>query len=133
MCLAIVGALAVASPANAAYSDCPHKVGSNFIIGCLFPDANGGGTPYAMGTNAGCHNLTGGWANYASSVTNNSNYWAASWDYGYRIVLWGNANCSGSSTEIQMGTSTNLPKFLTSIPGNNDAESWAAYPCCGGF
>lgn len=131
--VALLGALAlslgivvaVASPASAAAWDCPKTNGSGqYIVGCLYPDANGGGAPYLMGNNAGCHNLTGGWLNIASSVKHGN---AA-----YRIVIWPYQNCSGGSTELFPGNSFNLPKYTTSRPFNNDTESWAIYPwdCC---
>jgi hypothetical protein len=136
--LLVIGAVALllaafmTSPANASYSSCPATNSSGVeILGCLFPDSNGGGNPYLMGYSPGCHNLTGGWANIASSVRNRSDVDAASRDYAFRIRLWGKANCAGPGTDVYPGEQFNLPYNLLTFPLNDDAESWAIYTCCG--
>lgn len=133
--LAIVAAIAcgfglvtaVASPASASYSNCPSSNGSITILGCLWPNANGNGNPYLMGAVAGCHNLTGGWANIASSVRNRTDLYEPILGYGFLIRLWPGPNCSGPNTDVDPGDQFNLPYNWFTMPLNDDAESWAAY------
>jgi len=118
------GLLATASPAQAATWYCPatNSAGAT-IVGCIYQNTNGGGSTYLAGTNQGCHNLTGGWNDIASSVRANSGP-------GYLLRIWVNANCSGTSYGVVPGAQGNLGAGGgTEFPFPNDgASSWAVYP-----
>jgi len=117
------GVLASASPAQAANWYCPSVNSSGVtIVGCIYPDINGSGSPYLAGTNQGCHNLTGGWNDIASSIRTNPGP-------GYLLRIWIDANCSGTSVGVVPGGQGNFAGGGTVYPFPNDkASSWAVYP-----
>lgn len=118
--LAVGGVAMATTPAYANWSTCPNVNSSGtVIIGCLYLNVDGGGSPYLMGNVLGCHNLTGGWSNTTSAVL--SQAWGNS-----LVVLWSGSNCSGEDIAASPGDHFNLPNGLYSVE-NDDAESWALY------
>jgi hypothetical protein len=116
--------VATGSPAHAAAWNCPsHNSAGVPIVGCIYPNVNGVGAPYLAGFNQGCHNLTGGWNDIASSIRNNPNH-------GHLLRIWKHANCSGVSYGVVPGGQGNLGAGGGTVyPFPNDqASSWAVYP-----
>jgi len=106
--------LVVATPASASFSDCSAG------IGCVWMDANGGGTKWSLpislyGTT--CHNMTEGgvvWDNAISSAQ-------ATYGSGYGLKFYLSTNCGGVN-ELDVPSPNNI-NFGGSFPPWNDTIS----------
>ena len=120
MAMAAAAVVATQSPASAAWGNCSSSDLSGVtLVGCLYWHTNGEGPIYYVNTIQGCRNLPGSWNDAVSSVANNAGS-------NYRLVLWANGNCSGSSKSWSPGVRSNVGGLLSPL-GNDQASSWAVY------
>ncbi len=115
----------IASPAAAAFQDCPNVVSGPDIAGCMWEHSNATGARLHVYEVEGCKNMPWGWSNVVSSVKDHDFDTAGIG----RFRVWVNANCSGSSWWISGGSgwAGNLCGFWIGPP-NDDIESYAWYP-----
>lgn len=112
--------VAVAAPAQAAYSDCPPTMET-----CFFWDQNGGSFRWDVPYSYGCKNFSPTWNDQVSSIRHNSI--AHGINTGTLIQWWQNANCSGQSQYWAPAASPHNGNM--SSPWNDEASSYAIYDC----
>ena len=105
-----------ASPAQAAWGTCVSSYEGQPVVGCLYFHENGGGATFPVTTSQGCKNLPSYWNDVVSSLLNRTTS-------GYKLVVWRDSNCSGSSIQRSPGSSFGT---LTSY-WNDATSSYAVY------
>jgi len=120
--IAVTLAAAVASPAQAAQSDCPSSSGGITVVGCFYTHSNYGTPLWIVTTSQGCKNFTSTWNDRASSAWNRT---VAGSSGAYLIRIWVDGNCSGQSAHFVPGRADSGFSWYW----NDAASSYAVYPC----
>lgn len=116
--------LAIASPAQAEWQDCPTVYNGQSLAGCMWEHTGATGARFHVYEVEGCRNMPYGWGNVVSSLKD-FNYNTAGNGY-YRV--WMNTNCSGANWSISGGWTGSLCQFWCPGPYPDDIESYAWYP-----
>ena len=112
--------VAIAAPAQAAYTDC-----SITQAACMFWDTNGNSFRWDIPYSYGCKNMSPTWNDQASSLRLNSI--AHGINTGVLLQWWQDGNCSGQSQYWAPSASPHNGNF--SSPWNDEVSSYAIYVC----